>query len=204
MCRVVSASTVMLKRCRWDPMVRRCLLLVVLLIMVSACGAQSDSVNPAPTLTPLPDAPDVFDVGERITYEDGFSITVLTIEDPVVNNAGAVVSPESGTALVTIEVEACAAQRTADPSINPLDFSLALDNNTFAERLYKVQRQPTLHSATLVPGECLRGWITFEKFGEPTLLYVVIHPIEYPTVRVRCHLECQRPAPTEVPPTAIE
>jgi hypothetical protein len=180
------------------------LLLVVLPILVSACVAQSDAVNPAPTLTPLPDGPNVFGVGEKITYEDGFSITVLAIEDPVADNAGAVVSPELGIVLVAIEVEACAAQRTAAASINPLDFSLALDNNTSAEHSYRFLREPALHSATLVPGECLRGWITFEKFGEPTLLHVVVDPIEHPTVTVRCYLECHQMAPTEVLPTTLE
>lgn len=139
----------------------------------------------APTPTPIPDGPDIFDVGEMIRYEDGFTVTVLTIEDPVLNNAGDPVSPSTGNLLIAIEVEACAGNQTEDASINPLDFSLSLDDSTRADRSYGLQREPALDAGQLFSGECLRGWITFEKFWEPTLIYVNIDPTGYSAVRVR-------------------
>jgi hypothetical protein len=138
----------------------------------------------APTPTPIPGGPDIYEIGQKIRYTDGFTITVLQVEDPVVVN-GEAVSPRASIVLVGVEVEACAGSPTSGASISPLDFSVALSNNTRADRFYGPQRQPVLDSARLYPGECIRGWVTFERHWEPRPTYVVIDPFGYKSVRVK-------------------
>lgn len=138
----------------------------------------------APTPTPIPDGPDVFEIGQTIRYEDGFSITIKTVEDPVVVN-GEAVSPRASIVLIAIEVEACAGSSTDDANINPLDFDISLSDNTRADRSYGLVKEPQLDSGSLFPGECLQGWVTFERHWEPRAVYVIIDPLGYSTIRVK-------------------
>ncbi|HEX7123340.1 MAG TPA: hypothetical protein VF178_13275 [Gemmatimonadaceae bacterium] len=138
----------------------------------------------APTPTPIPGGPGIFEIGEKITYEDGFSITVRTVEDPVVVG-GEAVSPRPSIVLVAVEVEACASPTTTDAVISPLDISVTLDDNTRADRSYTLVREPALDTASLFSGECLHGWVTFERHWKPRPVYVVIDIIGYEAVRVK-------------------
>lgn len=156
-------------------------------------GAAADAANhvlerlaeaSAPTPTPIPGGPDIYDVGQAVTFSDGFSITIESIEDPVVVN-GQAVSPRASIVLVAVEVKACAGPSTTGASISPLDFAISLDDNTRADQSYSTIKQPRLDSATLYAGECLQGWVTFERNWKPRPAYIVVDPIGYQMFRVR-------------------
>ena len=138
----------------------------------------------APTPTPIPGGPNVFGVGETVRFNDGFSVTVKSIEDPVVGN-GEAISPQASIVLVAIEVEVCAGPSTTDALISPLDFAITLDDNTRADRSYSLVKQPELDTATLYPGECLHGWVTFERNWKPRPVYIVIDLFGYQAIRVK-------------------
>lgn len=60
------------------------------------------------------------------------------------------------------DIEGCAAaSATAGASLNPFDFRLQMPDNT---RLSATPgwREPSLNATTLVAGDCVRGWVTFE------------------------------------------
>lgn len=138
----------------------------------------------APTPTPIPGGSDVYEIGQAVRFTDGFTITVLSVEDPIVAN-GEAVSPRASIVLVGVEIEACASSSTTGASINPLDIALALDNNSRADRSYGLVKQPTLDSGRLFPGECLQGWVTFERHWEPAPTYVIVDALGYSTFRVK-------------------
>lgn len=156
-------------------------------------GGAIDSVNRplerlaqanAPTPTPIPGGAGIYEIGEKVSYPDGFNITILAVEDPVVVN-GEAVSPEASIVLVAVQVRACAGQNTKNASIGPLAIDVSLDNNTRAIYPARLYRTPLLSSANLFPGECVEGWVTFERHWQPRAVYVVVDPIGYSGFRVK-------------------
>jgi hypothetical protein len=61
--------------------------------------------------------------------------------------------------LFAVDVEACATSDKLD--ISPGEFELQLDDNTRAERSI-ASHKPELHSTTVAPGDCLRGFVTYD------------------------------------------
>lgn len=122
---------------------------------VAARPATSSSAAVTTTTDPGP-APLL--IGEGAPTRDGNVVKVVTYHQPV--PAGAI-EPDPGMEYGAIEVEICAGRRGA-PRVTPDGFSVELPDGTRRGRSRFGPREPALAEASLGPGECVRGWVSFE------------------------------------------
>ncbi len=70
--------------------------------------------------------------------------------------------PEPGFELHAADVEGCAgADIEGSAGFNPFDFALQMPDNTRLQSDIGV-KEPPLNDTTLTPGDCVRGWVTFQ------------------------------------------
>jgi hypothetical protein len=122
---------------------------------------------PAPTAPPRPLA-----LGESVDFEHG-SLRVYDYQDDVQANTGFGPILEPGNKFSAIDVEGCNRDSDAGISIDALEFSLSMPDNTRVQPTGLPAVQPDMHNpVTLQRGECIRGWLSFQVPQEtsPTIV----------------------------------
>lgn len=98
-------------------------------------------------------------MGYKATYSDGTTVQVYTAE--TFQSPDQYEQPKAGNRFFTIDTEECAGAKSENVSSNPFNYALQMPDNTRVEAGISA-REPALHSAQLAPGDCVRGWVTFE------------------------------------------
>ena len=95
-----------------------------------------------------------------ITASDN-KLTVHSYESPI-PPPDDYTKPDPGKAFAAIDVEGCANPDTNESTgLNPYDFTLQMPDNTRLEPDIGA-KEPALNDTTLTPGDCVRGWVTFQ------------------------------------------
>lgn len=153
-------------------------LLVLLMAMMALGTACSVEVVPA---TPSAKVQDL-QLGGTADVP-GLTITVYAADDGFAHQFG----PPSGRRYYAVEVEACA--KTEPAEVNPADFEIHMEDDT---RFFSApsKREPGLRLSILAPGDCTRGWITFEipENGRPKYVVYTDFWVQ-PAVSVKWRLE---------------
>lgn len=90
-------------------------------------------------------------MGDKITLgRTGDTIQVFTFT-----------APSGGSGVATIDVQGCAGPQSTEFDINPLDFTLVMQDNTHANVALGTGPKPQYPAAHLLPGECGRGFVSF-------------------------------------------
>lgn len=113
---------------------------------------EDDSDSSAPT--------DQFSIGETAETAIGNLLTIHTYEAPFTDPTG-LWTPDPGMVFATIDVEGCTDPEGEGGSLNPFDFRLQMPDNTRLDADVGV-REPPLNHTELPPGDCVRGWVTFQ------------------------------------------
>lgn len=100
-------------------------------------------------------------VGETATLENGNSVTVFSGQSGVPAEES-VYEARAGMDFFVIEAEVCVPEPADEPSyFTPREFNLLNDDTV--RRMASVPTQlPALRGSSVVPGECNRGYITFQ------------------------------------------
>ena len=101
-------------------------------------------------------------VGDTVTLAIGEKrLTVRSYESPAILRSN--VQPEEGHEFVAIDVEWCADPNSGEHKVqaNAAYFTLHMPDNTRMPRSFR--KEPRLPLATLLPSDCVRGWVTFQK-----------------------------------------
>lgn len=121
--------------------------------------------TPAPTNTPRPSptatqaGPTVLVIGVKAEWtSSGVTVQVYSKE----RNAEPRRSLDSGIELVVFDAEICAGPEAASTTMhaNMFQFTVVLQDNTRYDPTS--DREPSLGSADIFYGECVRGWVSFE------------------------------------------
>ena len=98
-------------------------------------------------------------------------ITAYTFRMPV-TPTNQFTKPAAGMQFAAAEVQECAGPAGERFSPNRFDFELALTDNTRIRAGIEVQA-PQLASSPLLPGDCIRGWVSFEVPAAGTVRHIV-------------------------------
>ncbi len=98
-------------------------------------------------------------VGDTASTKSANKLTVYSYESPI-PPPDEYTKPDPGKEFAAIDVEGCATP-SKSAGFNPFDFTLQMPDNTRLEADIEV-KEPALHDTTLTPGDCVRGWITFQ------------------------------------------
>lgn len=100
-------------------------------------------------------------VGQTATLDNGNSVTVFSGQSGVPSRES-VYEARTGMDFFVIEAEVCVPESAPEPSyFTPREFSL-LNDDTVRRMASVPTKLPALRGATVEPGECNRGYITFE------------------------------------------
>lgn len=98
-------------------------------------------------------------VGETASTDAGNEITVHSYEYVPPTD---VWQPEPGFEYAAADIEGCASPSLeGSAGFNPYDFGLQMPDNTRLQPDIAV-KEPALHDTTLTPGDCVRGYVTFQ------------------------------------------
>jgi hypothetical protein len=111
-----------------------------------------------PQATTTTSAPKGSALGATLKTPNGNSLTVYSYEQPATGLNQFLQPQQPNDEFAAIDVQGCAG--TSAASLNPFDFNLQMPDNTRREPTYG--KDPALHSTDLTPGDCVRGWVTFE------------------------------------------
>ncbi len=105
--------------------------------------------------------------GESVAFPSGFKVTLHSYSSPVQadnDNEFFRWKPDAGKKFATIDVEGCAGSSLGDErrSLGMMDFSLTMPDNTRVGPTYPSVVEPALNGTNLLPGECVRGLVTFQ------------------------------------------
>ncbi len=105
--------------------------------------------------------------GESVAFPSGFEVTLHSYSSPVQadnDNEFFRWKPDAGKQFAIIDVEGCAGSSLGDErrSLDMMDFSLTMPNNTRVGPTYPSVVEPALSGTNLLPGECVRGLVTFQ------------------------------------------
>ena len=130
-------------------------------------GAATPESDPPETdgNTTRENKPSELTVGDTAVTAAGNEITVYSYESVPPTD---VWQPEPGSEFAVIDVEGCADPHSeAAAGLNPFDFGLQMPDNTRLQPDVGV-KEPPLNDTTLPPGDCVRGYVTFQvPEGEP-------------------------------------
>lgn len=134
----------------------------------SAATAPSTTAFVAPTTTAQTEGA----LGATFTVNPGDrKITAFTFRSPV-TPTNQFTTPKAGMQFAAAEVQECAGPAGERFSPNRFDFELALTDNTRIRAGTEVQT-PQLASSPLLPGDCIRGWVSFEVPTTATVRHIV-------------------------------
>jgi hypothetical protein len=151
--------------------------LCVLALVLAGCGGSSGPAPPAPgpetstsvTTAPAPaPAPTsttqgvrTVPLGTEVRTALGNTITVHGIDTAVASRG---VQPLSGRVFAAVDVGGCISSTSASAAEGPSPafFELVLADDSRSRALTSGVKVPELRASRLAPGECVRGWITFE------------------------------------------
>ena len=120
--------------------------------------ADDDGPSTSEATTTTEPEPDEFVVGDAVETSRGNVVTVYAYEQPVAPPQYWPVT--DGAELAAIDVEGCN-KGDSTLSLNPFDFELVMGDNTRRDSEVGL-REPALNYTEVGPGECVRGWATFE------------------------------------------
>lgn len=110
-------------------------------------------------------------VGDTYTTPRGNQLTVLSYDSPI--PAPQYERPNAGYEYSAIEVKACAnSNLNGKVELNPVDFTLQMQDDTHVESDIDI-KEPALPLVTLMPGDCVRGWVTFQTPEGQVPKYVI-------------------------------
>lgn len=155
----------------------RWIVLLVVVTPVAACGSSGSAgttatpTTPAPTTTAetTPTTPSSHKVGDVVDTGEGLKVTLHGWKLPAPGH-GAYDTPPAGSKYGAADVEACAESKAG--SINPFDFTLQMADNRRIEHGIGGP-EPALHHTELPPGDCARGYVTFDVPDAGTPAYLV-------------------------------
>lgn len=139
------------------------------LTQVASVGQQTahDAAGNAPAApqaqVPVPKADPL--VGYEVTLADGAKIAVSTVQKNVAGGTmfGSTVTAGDGNSFWTANVQQCSSPTAKGAtSANPFDWSMQTADNSRVTHGFYTVREPALHATDLAPGQCVRGWITFQ------------------------------------------
>ncbi len=111
-----------------------------------------------------------FVVGETASTDVGNEITVHSYEYVPPTD---IWQPEPGFEFAATDIEGCASPNLeGSAGFNPYDFGLQMPDNTRLDPDIGV-KEPTLNDTTLTPGDCVRGFVTFQVPQGETPSYVI-------------------------------
>lgn len=122
-----------------------------------ATVATTRSTTPT-TAAPVTEGP----LGTTFTVSPGDrKITAYTFRPSVAPTSQYASQPKAGMQFAAAEVQECAGPAGERFSPNRFDFELAMTDNTRVRAGVEVAA-PQLASSPLLPGDCIRGWVSFE------------------------------------------
>ncbi len=127
------------------------------------------SVTPQPQLTATPRSEFTIGPGGGPEYTDGHYVTIHSIEDPVISS-NQFLQPDPGNRFLSLDTEICAG--TKESSANPYNFEFQMPDNTRRDPGIGV-REPSLNGTQLAPGDCVRGWTTFQITDGETPAFII-------------------------------
>lgn len=181
-------------------MTRR-LLAVAVLVILTACGGDSDVSLDATTTTERPNTvqeeahrqaalnptttralvttttrPADYPLGSTLTVTPGdHKITVYTYRSPV-SSDNRFIQPKAGFVFASIDIQHCAGPTGDRLGPNRFDWELAMPDNTRL-RPGSTVAEPQLGASPLGPNDCIRGWVSFEVPSGATPRHVVYNEV---------------------------
>jgi hypothetical protein len=119
----------------------------------------------------------VFTIGAKVSYTDGSSVQAFAYVANVVSS-NQFEQPRAGNLYSAADVQICAGQ--AVEHANPASFELAMTDNTRAQETIAV-KEPALHLTDVAPGDCVRGFVTFETPAATPVGFLVYTGSRIPT-----------------------
>lgn len=119
------------------------------------------------------EAPREFREGDTVTFPSGDSVTLHSYTSPV-QSEERFWQPQPGKQFATIDVEGCAGSSAGNgyATLNPFYFSLQMPDNTRLGLTIPAVIRPDLNHTNLEPGECVRGFVSFQVPQGTTPSYV--------------------------------
>lgn len=110
---------------------------------------------------------ETLEAGATAELDSGLSATVSN-EDPDVPPGDAPYRPRAGAEFYVVEAEVCVSSAAGEPlTVDPRAFSLQASEDSFRIARPPVRR-PAFENAPIPPGECNRGFVTFQVGEEET------------------------------------
>ena len=123
----------------------------------STTGSPANGTTPTTTAAARPSQASVVKLGDRVDTAQG-NVNVYAYEDPV-SPPGA--TPHPGNVFADIDAEGCAGPNAGpNTGIGPQFFYLQVDQSAYHP--VGTSKEPALRATRLAPGQCARGWVTFE------------------------------------------
>lgn len=158
----------------------------IVAVVTTGCNAagkvSTGSLAPSTVASPAasaPTAPKTFAIGDKVETPLGNFVTLYGVQ-PNVPPPDSFSAPSPGTTLYAVDVQACAGPNAA--SYNELYFALQMADNTKADADLLGQKSPRLGSGVLAPGQCARGWVTFDVPTGAVPTQLILNPLGSTTV----------------------
>lgn len=157
---------------------------IALAILVVACGGTGSSLPQAslvPTSatasaapSPTPTNENTFHVGDKVETALGNFFTVHQVIVPYQQTGEFTFPASPGFEWAIVDVEACAGSHPApNLTINPFQVAIQMMDNTRVQPGAPVM-EPALNNTVLAgPGDCVRGWISYQVPSSVAIRYVV-------------------------------
>ena len=121
--------------------------------------------------------PTDYALGSTLTVTPGdHKVTVYAYRSPVTSN-NRFTQPEAGFTFAAVEVQQCAGPSGDRFGPNRFDWELAMPDNSRLDPAFSTVVEPELGSSPLGPGDCIRGWISFEVPTGTTPRHVVYNEV---------------------------
>lgn len=119
----------------------------------------SEPEEPASEPEAATEEPEDLVVGDAAATSSGNEITIHGFEYVPADDFN---QPEPGFRFAAIDAEGCAnPDSETSANLSPYDFSLQMPDNTRLNGDF-FAREPALEATTVLPGDCVRGWVTYQ------------------------------------------